>query len=123
MEINQYINDIHFFGINDRHSSSNKFEIKTIILREFVKTLNENNQNNEDKIKMLNDFLNEKPLETNYYVEYTLGIFGFRTRAVFKNSYFNKTRLTFREHINLDDLDVNCLIILSQEQFNTIKKM
>ena len=97
-------------------------ELKTITLRKIVNQLKE--EDNIAKTFSLYQFLNEKPIATNYQVARETTCVGERTVVVqLLTRQVGPSIVPLYEHIHISNLTVDCRLTLSETQVKMIENL
>lgn len=118
-EINHYKNIIQN---NIKTNTNTTIEVKTVVIKDIIeKVLNSKCQN---YINIVNDFMYQKPIMTNYFTIEKNTLMG---KKRFISSFMDKPKgpsdLNFYEHINIVNLCLKCKVTLSSEQVELIEKV
>jgi len=89
-------------------------ELKTLAIKEIIERARRSPLNNKQDIA---NFLKEIPVESNYLIENPF----IGNSRVLEPTSSRKSSQTFEKHISLDKLNNNCVLIVSPEQFYTLK--
>ncbi len=103
-------------------TNNRNIEVKTITIKRIVDKVM--CSKNEEHIRILNEFLKEKPILTNYFIYEEQTMIG--KRSYIKNILTNPlgpSSKNFHYHINIVDLTDECKITLSPFQVEMIEQV
>ena len=94
--------------------------VKTLILKAII----ESALNNAETYYLASSLAGQTPEKSNYLVETTLSLFGFRRVVVSVTAgKFCKSSLSIGHQIKLENLNEECKVILTREQANMVQSL